>query len=37
MWIRAEVYDENDTVLSETTFVFFLLEKFDPEKYLERK
>ena len=37
MWIRAEVYDENDTVLSETTFVFFLLEKLDPEKYLERK
>ncbi len=32
MWIRAEVYDEKDTVLSETTFVFFLLEQFKPKE-----
>lgn len=37
MWIKAEVYDEKDIVLSETTFVFFLLEKFTPEEIREHK
>lgn len=35
MWTKAAIYDENDRLLSESTIVFFCLEKLDMEKRMK--